>query len=505
MSNIIHYSLAIGHSNFINLPGLDFVMKVSGLIFTTFLLLMSPGCRETPDCQALYSYLENEFDSGNFAKVRILSDSIKKVCPDNNLLIYKSDSISQIAERIGLDFSFSESRIDSQLTNIIGTYSEEDKETWERKNWLEFKIINGEKYYFRRSVANLDTLMGFYFHRTRRDTLEARDPEFAFRKKHIRKIIEKSDYQCLPVAPTEIIINYNIIVHPDVVPSGEMIRCWLPYPKESHPRQQEVKLLSSSQKDFIIAPDSTKHRTIYMEAIAEKGSQAHFSVSFSYLSSGQYFDKDRIKILPFDKTAKVYKEYTSEQLPHICFSPDVKHLADSIAENEEDPLEIVRKIYSWFSNNIPWTGALEYSTMPNISEYVIKNRRGDCGMQTFLLMSMLRYKGIPIRWQSGWKVTPDAKNLHDWCEVYYEGPGWVPLDISYGLQYSDDRKTKEFYISGIDSYRLIINDGVAGSLSPEKKFLRSEPFDFQRGEVEWDGGNLYFDKWDYEMEIIYNK
>lgn len=78
MSNIIHYSLAIGHSNFINLPGLDFVMKVSGLIFTTFLLLMSPGCRETPDCQALYSYLENEFDSGNFAKVRILSDSIKK-------------------------------------------------------------------------------------------------------------------------------------------------------------------------------------------------------------------------------------------------------------------------------------------------------------------------------------------------------------------------------------------------------------------------------------------
>ncbi len=126
-------------------------------------------------------------------------------------------------------------------------------------------------------------------------------------------------------------------------------------------------------------------------------------------------------------------------------------------------------------------------------------------MQTFLFMSMLRYKGIPVRWQSGWKIPPEAKNLHDWCEVYFEGTGWVPVDISYGLQYSTDQRTRDFYISGIDSYRLIINDGVRGNLYPEKKFLRSEPFDFQRGEVEWGGGNLYFDKWDYEMEIIYNK
>ena len=126
-------------------------------------------------------------------------------------------------------------------------------------------------------------------------------------------------------------------------------------------------------------------------------------------------------------------------------------------------------------------------------------------MQTFLLMSMLRYKGIPVRWQSGWKVPPDGKNLHDWCEVYFEGTGWIPADISYGLQYSDDRKLREFYISGIDSYRLIINKGVAGRLWPDKTFMRSEPFDFQRGEVEWKGGNLYFDKWDYEMEIKYDK
>lgn len=36
-----------------------------------------------------------------------------------------------------------------------------------------------------------------------------------------------------------------------------------------------------------------------------------------------------------------------------------------------------------------------------------------------------------------------------------------------------------------------------------EKFLRSDPLDFQRGEVEWKGGNLYYDKWDYEMQIEY--
>jgi hypothetical protein len=124
-------------------------------------------------------------------------------------------------------------------------------------------------------------------------------------------------------------------------------------------------------------------------------------------------------------------------------------------------------------------------------------------MQTFLLMSLLRYKGIPVKWQSGWMMPPDDKNLHDWCEVYYEGTGWVPVDVSYELQYSENLKTREFYISGIDSYRLIVNDGISGLLFPEKKFMRSEPFDFQRGEVEWKGGNLYFDKWDYSMKIEY--
>jgi hypothetical protein len=38
-------------------------------------------------------------------------------------------------------------------------------------------------------------------------------------------------------------------------------------------------------------------------------------------------------------------------------------------------------------------------------------------------------------------------------------------------------------------------------LKPEKSTLRSDTVDFQRGEVEWEGGNIYFDAYAYSMKV----
>jgi hypothetical protein len=481
-------------------------MKILLLTITASLLLISPCCKQKlPDYSDLLEQIGNELNAGNLKKVKILTDSLKTIYPEEKRLINKADSFSQIADRIALDFSVTENEADIQLKERLGSFTPEEKALWEKKEWLEWRAIDGNKRYFKRAASNLRLIKDFYLQRAQRDTLEARDPEIIYRKKHTQAIIKESDNQCRPVVPVDMTLTYMITVKPDVVPAGEIVRCWLPYPKENNARQKNIRFNSASNKDFQIAPDSAVHKTIYMQERAEKGIPLVFIVSFSYQSSGQYFDPGNSNILPYNKSSILYKEYTSEQLPHICFTENVRHLADSLTGSEERPFEIVKKIYSWFNRNILWTGALEYSTMPNIPEYVLKNKRGDCGMQTFLFMSMLRYKGIPVKWQSGWMVPPDAENRHDWCEVYFEGPGWVPADVYYGLQYSIDQKTREFYISGTDSYRLIINDGISGTLYPEKKFLRSDPVDFQIGEVEWNGGNLYYDKWNYSMKIEYRK
>jgi hypothetical protein len=478
-------------------------MKRELLLIYTLLLLSFFGCSQSTDTGRIISRIEYDLQKGNLKKVRLVCDSLKNSCPGEVILLHKTDSLAQISERIALDFSLTEDQIIERLNKSKVSYSASDMALWGKMNWLEWRMINGEKRYFNRAASNLVLVKEFNLNNPARDSSIAGNKEIIFRRKHTGNIINASLSNSLPVVPVTMRIEYTITVKPDVVPEGEIVRCWLPWPKEDHKRQQNVSLISASRNDFIIAPDTATHRTLYMEARAEKGAPLLFRVSYSYKSYGQYFDRENLNIRPYDKTSSLYKKYTNEQLPQICFTDRIKHLADSISGDETNPAEIVKKMFCWFSDNIPWAGALEYSIMPNIPEYVIHNRKGDCGMQTFLLMSMLRYKGIPVKWQSGWMIPPDAENLHDWCEIYYNGVGWVPADISYGLQFSRNPKIREFYISGIDSYRLIVNDGISGVLYPPKEFMRSDPYDFQRGEVEWKGGNLYYDKWNYDMKIEY--
>lgn len=480
-------------------------MKNSRLFLFPALLLVIFSCRQTPDYNQILTTIRGKIVSGELKYAVQLADSVKNLCAENDPVYGKADSLSQIAERIALDFSVTESQVNALIEKRTGSFSSEDKASWEKKGWLEWRLINGEKMYFNRAHTNLRLIRMFYEQKEERLREIASDPDLIFRLKHTEEVYSISENKHNPVVPVNMKITYTITVKPDVTPDGETIRCWLPRPKENHLRQQKVILLSTSEPEYKTAPDSAIHSTIYMESKARRGSPTVFQVSFSYQSYAQYFNMETLSISPYNKSSDLYKTYTSEQLPHICFTPEIRKLADSLAGQEVNPPEVVRKIYYWFKNNIPWTGALEYSIMPDIPEYVYYNRRGDCGMQTFLFISMLRYKGIPVRWQSGWMVPPGAENLHDWCEVYYEGTGWVPVDVSYDLQKTDNNAVRDFYLSGIDSYRLIINDGVAGTLHPKKLFMRSEPYDFQRGEVEWKGGNLYFNKWDYNMKIEYLK
>jgi transglutaminase-like putative cysteine protease len=98
---------------------------------------------------------------------------------------------------------------------------------------------------------------------------------------------------------------------------------------------------------------------------------------------------------------------------------------------------------------------------------------------------------------------PGDINLHDWAEAYYEGIGWVPVDQSFGLigdESNDD--VYHYYTRGLDAYRYIVNDDYSGDFYPAKIHPRSETVDFQRGEVEWKGENLYFGRWKYKMEVL---
>ncbi|KAG1261609.1 hypothetical protein G6F65_014837 [Rhizopus arrhizus] len=59
---------------------------------------------------------------------------------------------------------------------------------------------------------------------------------------------------------------------------------------------------------------------------------------------------------------------------------------------------------------------------------------------------------------------------------------------------------RDFYLGGLDGYRIAFNDDFGQALVPAKQHFRSETVDSQRGEAEWAGGNLYFDQWSYDFQ-----
>ncbi|HEX2868813.1 MAG TPA: transglutaminase-like domain-containing protein [Ignavibacteriales bacterium] len=450
--------------------------------------------------------LEKEISRGNFTKASKMIDSL---IASNSLSLQEVNDLrfeKDKMERIRLDFRKSVSDILPYIKKYYPQADEKMLEKWEHDNSLEMMVIDGQKKYFNRAASNL-----FLINKKAKLQKEkidgSKDALKDFLKVHVPKIEKDSKAEnSRLVDPVKMHITYTLTVKPNVVPDGETIRCWLPYPREGHQRQSDIKLLSVNDRNYILADNDNMQRTLYMEKEAVKDEPTVFKMELSYTCSSEWFNIDPLKVKPYDKSSELYKTNTSERAPHIVFSDNIKNLSKKIVGKETNPYLKARLIFKWINDNIPWAGAREYSTIDNIPEYALKNRHGDCGIKTLLFMTLARYNGIPTKWQSGWMMHPVEVNLHDWCEAYFEGYGWVPVDQSFGIQdYSKDDRVKYFYTNGLDSYRFTVNDDFSKPLSPRKEFPRSETVDFQRGEVEWKGGNLYFDKWNYDMDIKYDE
>ncbi len=461
------------------------------------------ACNPAPEKPISLTKIEQFTASGELKKVELMCDSLKSSGNLKEKDIYSLDSIVEVGRRIRLDFRLTEAVVKTQLSKYFPDLDNATLQKWESTKKLEMRPIDGEKRYFKNSVANLFRLDDEA--RKYKDKVDGFqvDSLSLFCLQHTAKVISATKTSGEPVLPVRMKLTYTVKAKPNAVPDGEIIRCWMPFPRQGHARQKNINLLKSDPEKAMGAPESDLQHSVYLEKKAVKDQPTVFQIEFEVETAAQYFDLDPEKIKSYNTESSVYKENTAERAPQIVFTPKIKQLANRILSGETNPLRKVQKIYNWINDSVRWASALEYSIMRDIPGYVQETHHGDCGMQTLLFMTLARSQGIPVKWQSGWMLHPHEVNLHDWCEVYYEGIGWVPLDQSFGLQASPDEKVRNFYCSGIDSYRLIVNDDFTRELTPKKKYFRSEPYDFQRGELEWAGGNLYFSEWSWDMEVKY--
>lgn len=433
-------------------------------------------------------------NNGEFKKVEtIIHNLSKKEKKQNPVFI---DSLQTMMQRIRNDFKITPEEGKRLLHEKVPEATDQQIEDWKEKKYLETRIIDGQEWWFRKSIRNFSLLnKDLYSEQIKNDI-----------KKDYSEVHKKVDYILSQKRDKNNVCDWKIVdmtyfleVPANEVPNGEIIRAWLPFPYDNG-RQRNFKMYSSSSS--VTHSQGSVHHTVYMEQKAEKDKPTRFEIKFTYEVGAQVFSKGDIlrNLKPYDTETENYKKNTCQVLPHILVNDKYKNLALSIVGNETNPVLQASMIYDWISANYPWAGALDYSTIPCMPEYVLNINHGDCGQVALLYISLLRNLGIPARWESGWEFTVDWTGWHDWLEVYFEGTGWVPCDMSRGRT-THNEPYQDFYKTCIDGYRFATNEGINGIFYPEKKYLRCETVDFQAGEVEWKDGNITR----YKSDLIVNK
>ncbi|MDP3829790.1 MAG: transglutaminase-like domain-containing protein [Ignavibacteriaceae bacterium] len=469
-------------------------------ILITFVLVLNT----TVFSQQKFPGLQSEIGEGNYKKAGLIIDSLITFSQITELDKYELSFQKELMDRIEKDFTRNRDYIFNQLKKYYPQLTDQMLVEWESSKALEMKLLNGEKRYFKNAIPNL--------FRIDKEAKKVKESIYSigenkladFLSVHIPALIYESNLTKRQLLkPVKFRINYELKVKPDVVPAGEVIRCWLPYPRSDNPRQLNINLKEVNPKNHIISGNEFSHSSIYLEQTTVAGQPTIFSYELEYLSYGSFLKLDDTKEYTVSKNSEVYSSFTTEQLPHIHFSDKLKEISQSIIGTEKNNYKKIKLIIEWLTEKIPWASAREYSTLSAISDYCLDNMHGDCGIKSLLFITLCRYNGIPAKWQSGWMLHPGAVNLHDWAEVYFDEFGWITVDPDFGIQQNNDDLVKYFYASGIDPYRYIVNDDYGKPLYPGKIYPRSETLDFQRGEVEWRGGNLYFDRWNYDMKVTY--
>lgn len=415
---------------------------------------------------------------------------------ENRPVWLESDSLAAIQSRILSDFSITWEDGIKRFNEVYGI-DEATLADWEKKHYIETKTIDGVKRIHRKSVGNARLLNpelngGWKFRGE-----SASEKRIAY----VDSVLAFTDGTMSDGGAHRVTYQFSIDVPYNPALKGDTIRVWMPFPFESD-RQSDIMVLAASQPDYILSGDRSIHSSIYFEKAVEEGKDTHFDYEASFVNHGQYFSPEYIlaNLKPYDKESEVYLQNTEFVAPHIIEMTD---LAKSIVGEETNPYRQSEMVYDYIIQHYPWAGAREYSTISCIPAYVIREGHGDCGQVSLLYISLMRSLGVPARWESGWMLHPGEKNLHDWAEVYFEGVGWVPIDVSFGRYvHAADPRARKFYSTGMDAHRMATNHGVSGKFYPEKTFVRSETVDAQLGEVESTRGNLFYPGWEQTLKII---
>ena len=410
-------------------------------------------------------------------------------------------------ERIKKDFPNTKEELFADLKGSVKNVTADEYDRWLAEGRFDSREIDGGRYFVNTGVSDL------FFRYPELDARRLPPKDTTTLQKArlesvtaIRKaaLAEKSPY----VLPKRFHVTMAVTAKASAAPAGEIIRAWLPIPRY-YPFQDDFELTSASPSVSSTDSKESPIRSVYLEQPAKKNAPTQFRIEYEYTAHAVSFDIKPGDVRPYDPNDPAVKGFTGEG-PHVVFTPEMRALSQKIVGDETNPCLKAKKCFDWIADSIKYSYAIEYSTIRNISDYCRAKGYGDCGQEALLFITLCRLNGIPARWQSGWNTFSRDKSNHDWTEIYLAPYGWMPADPYMGLwamRYAttltpeQKRQIRDFYFGGLDQYRMSANSDHNQTLRPPKQSMRSDDVDFQRGELECGGKNIYLDQYSYNLTM----
>lgn len=159
----------------------------------------------------------------------------------------------------------------------------------------------------------------------------------------------------------------------------------------------------------------------------------------------------------------LYMKYTSADMCVPSDSQAVFRLLETIAGNERNPWKTARLIYDFMVSSYDISEKVRSGDISVLD--IIRKKRGDAYDFAVLFTALCRAAEIPAVPVAGILVSDKNSVVpHWWTEIYFEGYGWFPVDVSLGagLPFSPFIETgspQEFYFGNLDNQHIAFSRG----------------------------------------------
>lgn len=380
-----------------------------------------------------------------------------------------------LASRIPSQYPYSYEEALALLRKNIRDFKDEELETLWEENTADWIYINGRVRFHELFFDNLMKTRDDYGARFL-GTLEDNEKNASLLRENVR-LMEEHGGRTIHM---RLLTRLSLTPEAEKACIGKTVHVYMPLPV-GYAQVRNLRLLGfegTAGEPVSVDNGSYPQRTARFETVIRGGEV--WQTEFEFDNETVFRNPDPSQVLSSQPSF-----YTGEEAPHIRFTPYLRELTRSVTEGEENPLLAAEKIYRFITSQVKYSFVRSYSTVEDIPEFTAANRKGDCGFQALLFITMCRIAGIPARWQSGLYATPLTVGSHDWAQYYVAPFGWLSADCSFGGSAfrQGDEKRRAYYGANLDPYRIPYASQFMHSFSREEEGLRDDPYDNQSGEV----------------------